>query len=121
MDPISRFEISGPELVEADEKAALLFKMIGWGHFFRCFSGHNVEVTKQFAMIFRENVAQIGDVKFIIDEDKIAEARKLPQTGECWFKGGKVDKKKCRSLLLPLPANAKLKIEVSVKFLKPEW
>jgi len=72
-------------------------------------------------MSFRENVAQIGDVKFIIDEDKIVEATKLPQTRECWFRGGKVDKKKCRSLLLPLPANAKLKIGVSVKFLKPEW
>jgi len=72
-------------------------------------------------MSLRENVAQIGGFKFIIDEDKIAEATKLPQTRERWFKGGKVDKKRCRSLLLPLPANAKLKVGVSVKFLKPEW
>ena len=28
MAPLSRFEISGPELVEADEKAALLFKRL---------------------------------------------------------------------------------------------
>ena len=103
MAPLNRFEISGPELVEADEKAALLFKKIGWGQFYRCFSGHNMEVTNQIALIFKENVAQIGDFKFIIDEDKIAEATKLPQTGERWFKGGKVDKKKCQSLLLPLP------------------
>ena len=46
MAPLRRFEISGPELVEADEEAALLFEKIGWGQFFRCFSGHNVEVTK---------------------------------------------------------------------------
>ena len=72
-------------------------------------------------MSLRENVAQIGGLKFIIDEDKIAEATKLPQTGEHWFKGGKVDKKICRSFLLPLPANAKLKIGVSVRFLRPEW
>ena len=77
---LSRFEISGPELVEADEKAALLFEKIGWGEFFRCFSGHNMEVTKQFALSFKENVARIGDFKFIIDEDKITEATKLPQT-----------------------------------------
>ena len=121
MAPLSRFEISGLELVEADEKVAILFEKIGWGQFFRCFSGHNVEVTKRFAMSFKENVAQIGDFKFIIDEDKIAEATKLPQTRERWFKGGKVDKKRCRSLLLPLAANAKLKIGVSVKFLKPKW
>ena len=46
MAPLSRFEISGSELVEADEKVALIFEKIGWGQFFRCFSGHNVEVTK---------------------------------------------------------------------------
>ena len=108
-------------MVESDDKFAILFENIGWGPFFRCFSGHNAEVTKQFAMSLRENVAQIGDFKFIVDEDKIAEATKLPQTGECWFKGGKVDKKRCRSLLLPLPANSKLKIGVSVRFLKLEW
>ena len=82
MAPLSHFEISGPELVEADEKDALLFDKIGWGQFFRCFSGHSVEVTKQFALSLKENVAQVGDFKFIIDEDKIAEATKLPQTRE---------------------------------------
>ena len=82
MASLSRFEISGSELVEADENFALLFENPGWGQFFRCFNGHNVEVTKQFALSLKENVAQIGDFKFIIDEDKIAEATKLPQTEE---------------------------------------
>ena len=103
MAPLSRFEISGLELVQADEKVAALFEKIGWGSFFSCFSGHNAEVTKQFAMILKENVAQIEVFKFIIDEDKIAEATKLPQIRERWFKGGKVDKKRCRSLFLHLP------------------
>ena len=31
MAPLSRFKISGLELVQADEKAALLFEKIGWG------------------------------------------------------------------------------------------
>ena len=97
----------------------MLFEKIGWGHFFRSFSGHNAEVTKLFALSLKENVSQIGGFKFIIDKDKIVEATRLPQTGECWFKGGKVNKKKCQSLLLPLPASAKLKIGVLVKFLKP--
>ena len=64
---LSRFEILGSELVEAGEKAALLFDKIGWGQFFRCFSGHNVGVTKQFALSLKENVAQVGDFNFIID------------------------------------------------------
>ena len=79
---LSHFEISGSELIEADEKVALLFEKVGWGQFFRCFNGHNVEVTKRFALSLKKNVAQVGDFKFIIDEDKIAEAMNLPQTGE---------------------------------------
>ena len=81
MAPLSHFEISGSELVEADEKVSLLFEKVGWGQFFKCFSGHNMEVTKLFALSLKENVAQIEDFKFIIDKDKIAEATKLPQTG----------------------------------------
>ena len=41
MAPLSRFKISGLELVEANEKVVVLFEKIGWGSFFRCFSGHN--------------------------------------------------------------------------------
>ena len=78
-------------------------------------------MTKLFALNLKEDVAQIGGFKFIINEAKIADATKLPQIGESWFKGGKVNKNKCLSLLLPLPDNAKLKIGVTVKFLKPEW
>ena len=121
MAPLSRFEISGRELVEAHEEFVALFKKIGWGSFFRRFSGHNTKVTRQIALSLKENVAQIRGFQFIIDEDKIVEATKLPQTRECWFKGGKVNKKRCRSLILPLPTNAKLKVGVSVKLLKAEW
>ena len=60
MAPLSRFEISGPEMVEANEEVAALFGNIGWGSFFRHFSGHNNEVTRQFTLSLKENVAQIG-------------------------------------------------------------
>ena len=82
MAPLSRFEISGSELIEADEKVALLFEKIGWGQFFRCFDGHNAEVTKLFALNLKKYVVQIGVFKFIVNEDKIAEVTKLPQIGE---------------------------------------
>ena len=121
MAPLNRFEVSGSELVEANEKVALLFEKVGWQQFFKCFDGHNTEVTKLFALNLKDDVVRIGGFKFIVNEDKIAEATKLPQIGECWFKGSKVNKKKCLSLLLPLLDNAKLKIGVSIKFLKPEW
>jgi len=57
MAPLNHFEISGSELIEADEKVALLFEKVGWGQFFRCFDGHNVEVTKLFALSLKENIA----------------------------------------------------------------
>ena len=50
MAPLYRFEISGSELIEANENIALRFEKIGWGHFFKCFDSHHAEVTKLFAM-----------------------------------------------------------------------
>ena len=121
MAPLNHFEISGSELIEADEKVALRFKKVGWGEFFKCFDGHHAEVTKLFAMNLKDDDVQIRGFKFVINEDKITEATKLPQVGEHWFKGSKVNKKRCLSLLLPLPDNIKLKTGLPVKFLKPEW
>ena len=46
MAPLSRFEISRPELVEANEEVVVLFEKMGWVSFFRRFSGHNTEVTR---------------------------------------------------------------------------
>ena len=63
----------------------------------------------------------MGGFEFIVNEDKIVEAINLRQVVERWFKGSKVNKNRCLSLLLPLPDDTKLKIGVPVKFLKPEW
>ena len=42
MAPLNRFKISGPDLVESNPEAAALFEKIGWGSFFKGFSGHHV-------------------------------------------------------------------------------
>ena len=93
MAPLSRFELSGPEMLEADPEVLSLFEKIGWKLFFWGFSGHNEEVTKWFALSFGRNIAQIGDLQLVIDEEFISKATKLPQTGERWFKGSRIDKK----------------------------
>ena len=82
MAPLNRFEISGSELIEANEEVALRFEKIGWGHFFKCFDDHNAEVTKLFAMNLKDDIVQIEGFEFVVNEDKIAEATKLPQVGE---------------------------------------
>ena len=49
MAPLNCFEISGPELVESNPEVVALFDQIGWGSFFKGFSGHHVGITRQFA------------------------------------------------------------------------
>jgi hypothetical protein len=104
MAPLRWFEVSGPEMVMADPEVAALFDKIGWGSFFFRFSGHNTEVTRQFAFSLKDDVAQIGGFQLMVTEDNIAKATNLPQTSERWFKGSKINKKQCKSLFLPLPA-----------------
>ena len=74
MAPLSRFEISHPEMLEADPEVLALFEKIGWKLFFWDFSGHNEEVTKRFSLSFDGNVTQIGDLQLVIDEEFIAKA-----------------------------------------------
>ena len=45
MAPLSRFEVSGPEMLEMDPIAMALFEKIGWKPFFWSFNGHNEEFT----------------------------------------------------------------------------
>ena len=68
MAPLSRFELFGPEMLEADPEVLALFEKINWKLFFWGFSGHNEEVTRRFALSFDGNVAQIGDLQLVIDE-----------------------------------------------------
>ena len=57
MAPLSRFELSGPEMLEADPEVLALFEKIDWKLFFWGFSGHNEEVPRWFALSFDGKVA----------------------------------------------------------------
>ena len=41
MSPLSRFELSSPEMLEADLEVLSLFEKINWKLFFWGFNGHN--------------------------------------------------------------------------------
>ena len=62
MAPLSHFKFSGLEMLEMDPVATALFEKISWKPFFWSFNGHNEEVTRQFALSFDGNTAQIGDL-----------------------------------------------------------
>ena len=83
MSPLNHYKISGSKLIDANQEVAKKFEKMGWANFFRCFDGHHVEITKIFTMNFEDDRVQIGGFEFVVNEDKIAEAAKLPQVGEC--------------------------------------
>ena len=66
MAPMNHYEISGSELIEANEEVALRFEKLGWGKFFKSFDGHHAEVTKLFSMNLKDDIVQIGSFEFII-------------------------------------------------------
>ena len=43
---LSRFELSGPEMLEADPEVLALFEKINWKLLFWGFSGHNKKFTR---------------------------------------------------------------------------
>ena len=94
MAPLCRFDPTGSELLNIELEAMLLIEKIRWGEFFRRFDWHNVEVTHQFSLSLKENVAQIGNLHLVISEDFIAKETKLSQTREKWFKRGEINKAK---------------------------
>ena len=46
MGPLSCFDLSSPEMLEADPEVLALFGKINWKLFFWGFSGHKEEVTR---------------------------------------------------------------------------
>ena len=54
MAPLSRFELSGPEMLEVDPEVLALFEKIDWKLFFWGFSGHNEEVTDNLRCLLME-------------------------------------------------------------------
>ena len=76
--PLCIFEPDGAEILDINPDISQLFDKIGCGNFLRAFSGHNVEVTRQFALTFKENVAYVGDMRLEISEYFIAKATNFP-------------------------------------------
>ena len=60
------------------------------------FHGHNENVRNEFSYGLRGEQDQVGDVRFHLREDLIAQAIGLPQEGEHWSKLQPIDK-----ILLP--------------------
>ena len=69
--------MTGSELFDIEQEGTLLIEKFKWGAFFTSFDGHNVEVACWFSLYFKENVAQIKDLRLDISEDFVAKTKKI--------------------------------------------
>ena len=67
--------------------------------FLKKFSDSNPEVTRVFSLSLVDFQADVGDLRFRVDERSIAAATGLPLTGQRWFKYQKMTITEWRRLL----------------------
>ena len=118
---LCRFEPERSKWLIKEPEAACFVDKIGWGKLFDNFNGHNVEITHRFAMSFNHEISQIGYLQLTLFEDFLAEAAKLPQVGERWFKKGMMNRDEWKMFILSLPKYFNEQFGFSVRFLKPRW
>ena len=99
MGLLLRAEPDGPKFMEAYPQLKSILRKARWLQFIQKFKGHNKEVTKTFARSFNGVEVEIGDIKFLVTEESIAAATKLPQEGERWFKNKNFDERAWRIIL----------------------
>jgi hypothetical protein len=78
------------ELLDEDPSSKRIFQQIGLYAFFSKFRGHNEDVTKEFALNFDGACSNIRGFLLPVSETSIALTIGLPQTGERWFKVGRL-------------------------------
>ena len=86
MAPVVRVEPCEMTLLNSDSELAVKVEDIGWMPFLKKFSNSNPEVTRVFALSLVDFQAEVGDLRFWVDERSIAVATGLSLTGQRWFK-----------------------------------
>jgi hypothetical protein len=71
-----------PEFAQCRE----VFLHAGWGPFLAHLQGHDDNVSLQFSLGFDGRMACMGSLTFLVSEESIASATKLPRVGDRWFK-----------------------------------
>jgi hypothetical protein len=71
-----------PEFTQCRE----VFLRAGWGPFLACLQGHDDGFSLQFTLRFDGRMARVGSLAFLVSEESISSATKLPRVGDRWFK-----------------------------------
>ena len=91
MAPVVRVEPYEMTLLNSDSELAVKVEDIGWMPFLKKLSDSNPEVTRVFALSLVDFQAEVGDLRFRVDERSIAAATGLSLTGQRWFKYQKMN------------------------------
>ena len=102
MAPVVRVEPCKMTLLNSDSELAVKVEDIWWMPFLKKFSDSNPEVTRVFALSLVDFQAEVGDLRFRVDERSIAAATGLALTGQRWFKYKPMKITKCDSCLRTL-------------------
>ena len=122
MGKLLRAEPEGPKFMEGYPQVRDILKKENWLRFIQKFRGYHKEVTKAFARQFDGLEAEIGDLKFAVNEASIAIATELLQEGERWFKNKSINDEAWRTILRNQGMDITVfKRGIPVHALKEEW
>ena len=122
MGKLLRAEPEGPKFIEGYPQVKEILKKANWLRFIQKFRGYHKEVTKAFARSFNGLEAEIGDLKFAVNEASIATATELLQEGERWFKNKGINDEAWRTILRNQGMDITVfKRGIHVHALKEEW
>ena len=99
MGKLLRAEPEGPKFIEGYPQAKEILGKEKWLRFIQKFRGYHKEVTKAFARSFDGSEAEIGDLKFAVNEATIATTTELLQEGERSFKNKSISDEAWRTIL----------------------
>ena len=75
------------------------YARLGWIPFLEKFTGWNEKISHKFIQGYDGEMAHIGNLQLIINEETIREVMGLPSRGDKYFKGVGINKEMCQQFL----------------------
>jgi hypothetical protein len=72
---------------------------LGWIPFLEKFIGWNEKISQEFIQGYDGEIARIGNLQLIINEETVREVTRLPSRGSKYFKGVGINKEMCQQFL----------------------
>ena len=83
---INRAEPTELNWIDKFPSCAELFENAGWLDFFKKIDGYNIEVSHKFDKCYNQDTVSFDTLKFKLTVQLVAEAIRVRNEGELWFK-----------------------------------